>query len=163
MQRDVPALAADRPQIAMQDQQMQASKETTLQTRLARHERAALSALVGRLRQRYGNDLRRVVLFGSKARGDFDTESDIDVLVVISMRNDAYRYYWNDIVDITCDIELKYDVVISILIKETESYADMRSQDMLLARNIEQDGINLWMTPPNEPTSKYASQKAATI
>ncbi len=65
------------------------------------------------------------------------------------MRNDAYRHYWNDIVDITYEIELKYDVVISILIKETESYADMRSQDMLLARNIEQDGINLWMTPPN--------------
>lgn len=127
-----------------------AFKETpTRQARLAGHERAALSALVGRLRQRYGHDLRRVVLFGSRARGDFDSESDLDDLVVISMRNDAYRHYWNDIVDITCEIEVKYDVVISILIKETESYADMRSQDMLLARNIEQDGINLWMTPPN--------------
>ena len=152
MQRDVPAPVANRPQIALQDQQMmQASKETsTRQTRLAGHERAALSALVGRLRQRYGNDLRRVVLFGSKARGDFDNESDLDVLVVISMSTDMYRHYWNDIVDIACDIELKYGVVISLIIKETANYAAMRSQGLLLARNIEQDGIDLWMTPSLE-------------
>ena len=130
---------------------MQASNETsTRQTRLAGHERAALSALVGRLRQRYGNDLRRVVLFGSKARGDFDNESDLDVLVVISMSTDMYRHYWNDIVDIACDIELKYGVVISLIIKETANYAAMRSQGLLLARNIEQDGIDLWMTPSLE-------------
>lgn len=151
MPRDVPALAADRPQIAIQDQQMQASNETsTRQTRLAGHERAALSALVARLRRRYGNDLRRVVLFGSKARGDFDNESDLDVLVVISMSTDMYRHYWNDIVDIACDIELKYGVVISLIIKETANYAAMRSQGLLLARNIEQDGIDLWMTPSLE-------------
>lgn len=111
MQRDVPVPVADRPQIAIQDQQMQASKETsTRQTHLAGHERAALSALVARLHQHYGNDLRRVVLFGSKARGDFNSESDLDVLVVVSI---------------------------------------MRSQGLLLTRNIEQDGVSLWMTPPS--------------
>lgn len=150
MPRDVPVPVADRPQIAIQDQQMQASKETsTRQTRLAGHERAALSALVARLHQHYGNDLRRVVLFGSKARGDFDNESDLDVLVVVSMRSGEYRRYWNEIVDIACDVELEYNVVISPIIKEAAIYAKMRSQGLLLTRNIEQDGVSLWMTPPN--------------
>lgn len=118
-------------------------------THLARHERAALGALVRRLHQRYGGDLERVVLFGSKARGDFNSESDLDVLVVVSMRSGEYRRYWNEIVDIACDVELEYNVVISPIIKEAAIYAKMRSQGLLLTRNIEQDGVSLWMTPPN--------------
>jgi len=51
------------------------------------NERAGLAAFLERLRQRYGDDLLRVVLFGSKARGDFDTESDVDVLVVLRERD----------------------------------------------------------------------------
>ena len=42
--------------------------------RLKAHERAALIAFVRELRARYKDDLRRVVLFGSKARGDFHAE-----------------------------------------------------------------------------------------
>ena len=118
-------------------------------THLARHERAALGALVRRLHQRYGGDLERVVLFGLKARGDFNSESDLDVLVVVSMRSGEYRRYWNEIVDIACDVELEYNVVISPIIKEAAIYAKMRSQGLLLTRNIEQDGVSLWMTPPN--------------
>ena len=99
--------------------------------------------------RRYGGDLERVVLFGSKARGDFNSESDLDVLVVVSMRSGEYRRYWNEIVDIACDVELEYNVVISPIIKEAAIYAKMRSQGLLLTRNIEQDGVSLWMTPPN--------------
>jgi predicted nucleotidyltransferase len=44
---------------------------------LTKSERAALETFVARLRQRYGDDLLRVVLFGSKARGDSDEESDL--------------------------------------------------------------------------------------
>jgi predicted nucleotidyltransferase len=39
---------------------------------LNENERGALQAFVAQLRQRYGRDLQRVVLFGSKACGDFD-------------------------------------------------------------------------------------------
>jgi predicted nucleotidyltransferase len=38
-------------------------------------------AFVDRLRPRYGGALLPVVLFGSKARWDFDDESDLDVRV----------------------------------------------------------------------------------
>ena len=59
------------------------------QSHLKPNERAALATLVERLRQRYGDDLLRVVLFGSKARSDSD-ESDLDVLVVVRMPDDDH-------------------------------------------------------------------------
>jgi predicted nucleotidyltransferase len=123
---------------------------------LTPNERAALAALVDRLRQRYGDDLLRVVLFGSKARGDFDDESDLDLLIVVRMRDGNYRQYWNEIVDLTWDIELTYSIVTSLVIKSETDYATMRLHGLLLSRNIEQDGIELWTTQPSAPISEYA-------
>ncbi len=45
-------------------------------------ERAALEELITRLREKYRDHLVRVILFGSKVRGDFDAESDIDLMTV---------------------------------------------------------------------------------
>ena len=65
-------------------------------SKLRSNERAGLAAFVERLRQHYGDDLQRVVLFGSKARGDFDDESDLDLLVVVRMVKGNYRQYWSE-------------------------------------------------------------------
>lgn len=58
-------------------------------------ERGGLMAFVDRLRRRYGDDLLRVVLLGSKARYDFDDESDLDVQVVV--RAKAYWNCWREV------------------------------------------------------------------
>ena len=45
----------------------------------------------GHLREIYGPRLRRLVLFGSQARGDATPESDVDVLVVLNGPTGAYE------------------------------------------------------------------------
>ncbi len=95
-----------------------------------------------------------MVLFGSKARGDFDNESDLDVLVVVRMSAGDYWRYWNEIVGIAWDIELLYGLVTSLVVKNEDDYAKMREHQLLLARNIEQDGVELWTTSPSTPTLK---------
>ena len=127
----------------------------TLDERLAHltpNERAALAALVDRLRQRYGDDLLRVVLYGSKARGDFDDESDLDVLIVVRMPDDNYWKHWSEIIEGTYDLELDYGVVLSFLIRDEPDYARMRQWNLLINRNIEHDGIELWTSLPSEPS-----------
>ncbi len=128
------------------------SLDERLPSHLTTNERIALVALVDRLRQRYDDDLLRVVLFGSKARGDFDEESDLDLLIVVRMPDDDYRRYWNEIVNGTYDIELQHDVVFSFIIKDEPQYALMRQWNLLLNRNIEQDGIELWTSQRSEPS-----------
>jgi len=126
-----------------------ADRENTLGKRLPYlkpNEQVGLAAFVGRLRQCYGDDLLRVALFGSKARGDFDDESDLDLLVVVRMGSGDYRQYWNEIVDIAWEIELAYSLVTSLVIKDDVGYEHMRQHSLLLARNIERDGVELWTT-----------------
>jgi len=120
-----------------------------LPAHLISNERAALTALVDRLHQRYGDDLLRVVLYGCKARGDFDEESDLDVLIVIRMSEGDFRQQWHEIVTTTYDLELIYNVVFSFIIKDEPEYMLMRQHNLLLNRNIEQDGIELWTSQPS--------------
>jgi len=47
--------------------------------------------IVKRIKHRFGEDLRSIVLFGSMARGDFTESSDIDVLVIVQDSTDDWR------------------------------------------------------------------------
>lgn len=132
------------------------TREGTLDKRLSRlasNERAALVALVDRLRQRYGDDLLRVVLFGSKARGDSDEESDIDVLVVVVRTpNDDYWQHRRQLSAIAGDLDLEYDVILSTLLMDEPEFTEMRRANLLLNRRIQQDGIELWTLRQSVPT-----------
>lgn len=131
-------------------------RQQQLDARLTPGERAGLYAFVDRLRQRYGDDLLRVRLFGSKARGDFHEESDFDLLIVMRIESGDYRRRWNELVDLAWDIQLAYGIIISFILKDEANYARMQHDGLLLARNIEQDGVDLWTTRLNAPIFESA-------
>jgi predicted nucleotidyltransferase len=67
------------------------------------------------LQKLYGNQLVELILFGSYARGDFNTESDIDFAVVLS-NSDVYPA--EEILKITplsLQLELKYGLMLCTL------------------------------------------------
>ena len=123
-------------------------------SQLTASERAGLAVFIEELQQKYPDDLLQVVLFGSKARGDFHDQSDLDILVVIHVSNDEYWQYWNKIVNIASKIELTYDLVFSLIIKNEADFKTMQYQKSLFARVIQQDGIELWTRYPNESIFK---------
>jgi tRNA nucleotidyltransferase (CCA-adding enzyme) len=43
-----------------------------------------LNELIERVRPVFGDKLKKVVLFGSYARGDYDAESDVDVMLMVN-------------------------------------------------------------------------------
>jgi predicted nucleotidyltransferase len=51
----------------------------------------ALESFARSARQHYGERLRGIYLFGSRARGDFEEESDADVVVVL--RDGDWRFW----------------------------------------------------------------------
>jgi predicted nucleotidyltransferase len=112
---------------------------------LADHEQAALKEFLTKLREQHGGEVVLVSLFGSKVRSDFDEESDIDVLLVVENRNSQL---WEDVVEIETELMLKHDAVISSLIMGRDNYEWHRQHRAPLYRNIEIEGIELWMSIP---------------
>ena len=75
-------------------------------------QREAIASFTAALRSTLGSSLSDIRLFGSAARGDARSDSDIDVLVVVQPENDRRRLT-RQVVDIAFDVNLAHDVYIS--------------------------------------------------
>jgi len=110
-----------------------------LKNKLNENERKALTELKKSLKKDY--QVSEIVLYGSKARAESDTESDIDVLVVLDNKvDDALR---EKIFNLSFEIELKYDVVFGILIEQGNFWSSSRAKSMPIYWNIKREGIPL--------------------
>ncbi|MFQ6015304.1 MAG: HEPN domain-containing protein [Anaerolineae bacterium] len=108
---------------------------------LSQQERMAVEEYLTRLRERYADQVARVVLFGSKARGDGDEESDIDLFVVLKTDDPRLK---DEIWQMSYEIELKRGVTFGDLIVGHSRYAGMRRIEEPVFRNIRDEGIELW-------------------
>ena len=84
---------------------------------LASRDREAIREAADGLRRSF--PVTEIRLFGSKARGDADVESDIDLLV-LTERPLTWRER-DRVTDLLFEIEIRYDVVLStFVVSETE-------------------------------------------
>ena len=100
---------------------------------IVREFKAALQAL-------YGDRLHGVVLYGSYARGDYDEESDIDLMVLLNDEQvDTYREI-RRMIDLETRLLLQYGKVISLL---PASYIRYISSLMPIYQEIRHYGFRL--------------------
>ncbi len=87
-----------------------------------------------------GGRLIKIALFGSKARGDFDPDSDLDVAVIVcgltpELKNNIY----NDV----GELELKYLIPLSTFVISEEQFDFLKRRERRIALDIESEGVPL--------------------
>jgi len=97
------------------------------------------------LRARYGTIIRKAVLFGSAARGEAGSESDIDILIVVSDEDAPLK---DEISMAAYEIMLKNDVVLSPIVMDKSTFDWYRINGDPFYRNIRKDGIEIWTRKP---------------
>lgn len=103
-------------------------------------ESAAVSDFCGWVRLRFGDRVRALALFGSRARGDGDESSDVDILVVVEALTGAER---REIGNQSGDAVTDYDVIVAPFAMSSERWEHLRARERLIAREIERDQIPL--------------------
>jgi predicted nucleotidyltransferase len=113
---------------------------------LMSNDQAAILDYVARIRGRFPNRVLAVTLFGSKARGDADAESDIDLLVLVDAEDREFR---SELWRIASDVSLDHNVVLSARVFGRDRWAEARRIRLPLYRAIAADGVPL--TPDGVP------------
>lgn len=89
-----------------------------------------------------GDKLDSVWLYGSYARGDFDNDSDIDIIVLADVSADEANRIDRSTVTFTSSLGLEHDVLISLCVKDCETF--YKWKDVLpFYRNVVQEGVKL--------------------
>lgn len=90
----------------------------------------------------FNTKLDSVILYGSYARGDFDQESDIDILVIIDCSESELKNIRFMLSECASDLSLENDVTISVLIVDLYSFNRYKAV-LPFYENIEREGLKI--------------------
>lgn len=88
----------------------------------------------------YCPNTEKIILYGSYARGDNTEESDMNILIVLNDSRQNIHKYRDIISEISSDLGLKYDILLSILIRDT-NYFHEGTKYVPFYKNIAREGI----------------------
>ena len=92
-----------------------------------------------------GKNLKQVILYGSYARGDYNSEkeqSDIDIMILVDASEEEIKSIQKKVLDYSYDIDLKYNVLLSPIVESVKNYND-RVRYIQFYKNIENEGVLL--------------------
>ena len=100
----------------------------------------AIAELRNRMTERFGNNVK-LFLFGSVARGNYNADSDIDILVLVP--SNLTNSIEEEIFDLAYEIELEQDVVFGIIIYSKDFWSSPRARIMPLYERILNEGLTV--------------------
>ena len=88
--------------------------------------------------------IKKIILYGSYARGDFNENSDIDIMILTDLNDEEIIEYRDKVSDIAFDIEFnnKFDIMLSPLIKNIDKF-NYWLQALPFYMNVQKEGVVL--------------------
>lgn len=77
---------------------------------------------IAEIKKIYGVHLRKVILYGSYARGDFKMDSDVDIMILLDMSDVDLKAYSQQLSYMTYDFNLDNDLDIKPIAKSEEHF-----------------------------------------
>jgi predicted nucleotidyltransferase len=106
------------------------------------NDRSIILELKKRLPAQVRDRIRKVVAFGSRARGEDSEDSDLDLLILVDRKAPEIE---GKIEDVAYQVMWDYDFkpILSIKLFTESSYLDRVREGFSFYKNIEREGISL--------------------
>ena len=102
-----------------------------------------LKQYVETIRKIYRSHLHQVILYGSYARGDYNSESDIDIMILLDLSDIDIKEYRHQLTEATFDFNMDYNLNIKPIVKNEEHY-NMWAEKYSFYTDIKRDGVILY-------------------
>ena len=98
---------------------------------------------VSEIKKIYGSHLRQVILYGSYARGDFKSDSDVDIMILLDMSDMELKAYSRQLSYLTYDFNMDNDLDIKPIAKSEDHFRKWVLNYPFYA-NIQKEGVVLY-------------------
>lgn len=98
---------------------------------------------ISEIKKIYGLHLRKVILYGSYARGDFEQNSDVDIMILLDISESDLKSYSQKLFYMTYDFNLDNDLDIKPIAK-SEAHFIKWIENYPLYANIHKEGVILY-------------------
>ena len=89
------------------------------------------------------NHIKKIIMYGSCARGDYSNDSDIDIAILTDMDRISVKKYDNELMDAVTDIAMNSEAVVEYICLPTDEYNDKKGWYSYF-KNIENEGKVLY-------------------
>lgn len=90
-----------------------------------------------------GNDVKKIILYGSCSRGDFSEDSDIDIALLTSCGRLEVKKYNNSLAEISTEFAEKYLAIVNFVCFPEKEFEEKKGWYPYF-RNIEKEGEVLY-------------------
>lgn len=104
-----------------------------------------VNAFIALLKEKYSENIIKIIMFGSAARRKRKRESDVDLLIITTNRRQSVK---DEISMSAFDIMLKNNIVLSPIVMDKETYEWYRKYRDPFYNNIIRDGVDIWTKKP---------------
>ena len=101
-----------------------------------------LKQFISQISDLIGDRLKKVILYGSYARGDYKNNSDIDIMILTDFNDEELQEYRIKIRDLACDLELEDNIISSPIVRNIEKYNN-RINVIPFYMNVQKEGVIL--------------------
>lgn len=108
--------------------------------KLLEKEKIVLLDFRKRVNNAFSKDNPRLILFGSKARGDFKSDSDTDILVILKKLT---PYKKRTVSDFATDIFLEKNIDISPHIYSEKEFNELSKLETPFMLSVKKDGVRI--------------------
>jgi len=103
-----------------------------------------LDEIIGRIvtfsKEIFGDKFQNVILYGSYARGDYDEESDIDIMIMVDMSREELAKYRRIMNNFCADLDLQYNVLLASKLQSQPFFNEWKNT-LPFYQNVIKDGV----------------------
>lgn len=101
-----------------------------------------INDFIKKVKEILGDRVKKIILYGSYARGDFNKNSDVDIMILTDLNEKEIEEYRDKISNIAFEIQLEEEIYISPIIKNIDKYNE-RIKIIPFYMNVQKEGVEL--------------------
>ncbi|MEW6686854.1 MAG: nucleotidyltransferase domain-containing protein [Candidatus Edwardsbacteria bacterium] len=107
---------------------------------LSKNEQEVITTFIKELKDKLGDEVITIRLFGSKARGNYKKYSDIDIFILVKEKTSEIS---DALSEIEIDYDIKYGLPISTVLYSLYEYKKNKELGSFFFENVEKEGVPL--------------------